>query len=129
LIKVSEQEIEHESVGANPPNEREGIVAGIVEEQLEGVNHDGNELHHLKHSQVLFPPQVLLHVRTACSEHVIEIHDDVNECVDESEKRAVSARHEFYSPPDCTGEKRERDINSFVKQPIGLISSRQCAHR
>jgi hypothetical protein len=47
LIKVTEQEVKHDSMSANPPNKCNWIIARIVEEKLEGMNHDHDELDHL----------------------------------------------------------------------------------
>lgn len=99
-VKVSEQEIKHDSMSANPPNKGQRIVAWIVEEQLKGMNHNGHKLSHLQDRQPFLPPQIFLHVWTHCCEHVVKVHNDVNESVDKSKERAVSAGHKFNSPPN-----------------------------
>jgi len=48
-------------------------------------------LYHLEHSQVFLPPEVLLHVRSNGSQHVVRVHDDVYESVEQPEECAVTA--------------------------------------
>lgn len=59
IIELLEEEPEHDSVHADPPDEGAGVVA-VNEEQLEGVDHDGHELSHLQDCDVFLPPEVLL---------------------------------------------------------------------
>lgn len=99
IEEVLEQEEEHARVHSNPPDEGDWIVARIPDQQLEGVQHDGDELHHLEHGQVLLPPQIFLHLRSHRGQHVIRVHHDVNAGVDEAEERRVTARRELNAPP------------------------------
>lgn len=48
-------------------------------------------LYHLEHSQVFLPPEVLLHLRTNSGQHVVRVHDDVHERVEQPEESAVTA--------------------------------------
>jgi len=48
-------------------------------------------VYHLEHSQVFLPPEVLLHLRTYGCQHVVRVHDDVHERVEQPEERAVTA--------------------------------------
>jgi hypothetical protein len=86
-------------MSANPPNKSNGIVAGIIKEQLKGVCHNSNKLGHLQNCQILFPPKILLHLWSHCGKHVVEIHYNMNECVYKTEEGTVTARSELYSPP------------------------------
>jgi len=54
-------------VHADPPHESLRVVA-VNEEQLERMQHDGQELQHLQGGQVLLPPQVFLHVGAQSSQ-------------------------------------------------------------
>lgn len=47
--------------------------------------------YHLEHGQVFLPPQVLLHLRSDGGQHVVRVHDDVHERVEQTEERAVTA--------------------------------------
>lgn len=90
FVELFEQEEKHDRVHADPPDERFRIVA-IDEQQLERVNHDGQELDHLQRGQVLLPPQVLLDGRAERGQQIVRVHDDVYERVEKPKERAVSA--------------------------------------
>lgn len=100
---------------SDPPDKGDGKIARIGEQQLEGVYHDGNELDHLEDGQVLFPPQVLLHLWPHGGKHVISVHHNVNSGVEESEERWVAARGEFNAPPDCEGENNDEIVKGNAK--------------
>lgn len=87
IVKVLEEEEEHACMHSNPPDECNWIIAWIVEEELESVNHHSNKLHHLKQSQVLLPPEIGLHLWSHCGKHIVEVHNDMNDDIKESEKR------------------------------------------
>jgi len=89
LVELLEQEEEHHGVHADPPDESLRVVA-VDEEQLERVQHDGQELQHLQGGQVLLPPQVFLHVGAQGGQQVVRVHDYVDERVQQSEERAVA---------------------------------------
>jgi len=89
LVKLLKQEEEHNGVHADPPDESLRVVA-VDEEQLERVQHDGQELQHLQGGQVLLPPQVFLHVGAQGGQQVVRVHDYVDERVQQSEERAVT---------------------------------------
>jgi len=80
LVELPEQEEEHHGVQADPPDECFWIIA-LDEEQLEGVNHDGDELQHLESGQVLLPPEEWLHLWTHRCQKIIHVHHDVDEGV------------------------------------------------
>lgn len=108
---------------ANPPDERLRVVA-IDEEQLEGVHHDQDELdlweqrirletgftshaaYHLQSGQVLLPPEVFLVLRTHGGEHVVGVHHDVDEGVEQAEEGAVTT---------CRGVGRIRMVRGWVR--------------
>lgn len=85
LVEFLEQEEKHDGVHADPPDERLRVVA-FDEEQLEGVDYDGDELHHLEGGQVLLPPEIGLHPWTHRRQKVVRVHDDVNESVEQSKE-------------------------------------------
>lgn len=62
------------------------------------MNNFGN--YHLEGSEVFLPPQVFPHVRAHRSEHVVRVHDDVHEGIQQPEERGVSARGELHAEPD-----------------------------
>jgi hypothetical protein len=73
-------------VTSDPIREGHWVVAGITEEKLEGVSHDADELNHLENSQVFFPPEKFLHLWSDGGHHVICVHNNVNEGVEEEEE-------------------------------------------
>jgi hypothetical protein len=52
FVEVREEEVEHNSVHSNPPDEGTRVVA-IGEEKLEGVEHNSNKLN-LKYTNITF---------------------------------------------------------------------------
>jgi len=58
-----------------------------------------NELDHLEHSQVFLPPEVLLHLWSNSGQHVVRVHNDVYESIEQSKERAVTARCELDAKP------------------------------
>lgn len=84
----------------DPHHETLWVVA-FHEQQLELVNKDGHKLNHLESGQVLLPPDVLLIFRAHGGNHVIEVHDDVDERVQESKECAVTTWGEFQSHPNA----------------------------
>ena len=67
IEETFKQEEEHDCMQSNPPSKCDWILARIRNEKLESMNHDGNKLNNLEHSQVFFPPQVFLNFWTHCS--------------------------------------------------------------
>lgn len=45
-----------------------------------------DELDHLECCQISFPPNEFLIFRTHCGYHIIEIHNNMNECIEQCEK-------------------------------------------
>lgn len=90
LVELLEQEEEHDGVHADPPDESFWIVA-VDEQQLESVDHDGQELHHLQTGQILLPPQVFLDFGSQSGQQVVRVHDNVYESVQQTEERTVTA--------------------------------------
>lgn len=85
LVKIGEEAEEEDAVTADPPDKGFGVVA-IDEEQLESVHHNGDELNHLECGEVFFPPNEFLVLRAHGGHHVVEVHDDVDEGVEQTEK-------------------------------------------
>lgn len=83
-----------------------------------GESGECGHAHHLQTSQVLFPPEVLLILRAHRGQHVVEVHDYVNERVQESEEGAMAARRELQAHPD--GE-RHYPVMDHVKRRHLLI--------
>jgi len=90
-------------MGSDEVGEANGVVAVVLEEQLEGVHHDQDELDHLHDREVLLPPQVLLHLGAHRGQHVVGVHEDVHEGVQESKEGRVAAGRELDAPPDGHG--------------------------
>lgn len=77
-----------------------GEVTLFVKYELEGVDHDANELHHLQCRHVLFPPGVLLVAGSHGRQHVVQVHADVDEGIEEAEERGVTSSNKTCSNPD-----------------------------
>lgn len=103
FVEIGEQEEKQNRMRSDEVREVDGIVAFVPDQQLECVQHDQHELHHLQQGQVFLPPQVLLDFGSHRGEHVVSVHDDVHERVEEAEERAVAAGREFDAPPHRRG--------------------------
>ena len=57
--------------------------------------------YHLESGEVLLPPNVLLVLRTHGSHHVVKVHDNVDESVEQTEKGRVATGSEADSEPDA----------------------------
>lgn len=82
------------------PNHEALRVVAVGKEQLELVSEDGHELHHLERGEVFLPPNILLVFGTHRSDHVIEVHHNVDKGIEQSKESAVAARGKFHSHPD-----------------------------
>lgn len=100
LVKIGEETEEEDAVASDPPNKGLGVVA-IDEEQLERVHHNGDELNHLKSGEIFLPPNEFLVLWSHGGHHVVEIHDDVDESVEQTEESRVATRCETDSEPDA----------------------------
>lgn len=54
---------------------------------------------HLQIGDPMFPPQVFLELWSHSREHVVEVHDNVNEWVDDSDEGSVSTGEVFRATP------------------------------
>lgn len=94
---------------ANEVGKANGIVAVVLEEQLERVHHDQHKLNHLHHGQIFLPPEITLHSRSHRGQHIVRIHEDVHECVEESKECRMSARRKLDAPPNGDGHNAMMD--------------------
>ena len=116
IVKVGKEQEKHHSVHANQPHERFGKVA-INKQQLKLVHGKDNELNHLKFREVFLPPTIRPESRSQRSQHVVEIHENMHERVEESEERRVSTRNESDAEPD--GKRHDAVVNDV--KPGNLI--------
>ncbi len=93
-VELGEEDEKHDGVGAYVVGKLPGEVAVVVENKLEAVRHDADKLDHLERGHVLLPPDVLLVFRAHGGDHVIEVHEDVDERVEKTEERRVTAGDE-----------------------------------
>lgn len=100
LVEIGEQEVEHNGMSANKVSKTNWIVAIILEEQLEGVYHYQNKLNHLQNSQIFLPPQIFLYFWAHGGKHIIGVHKNVYESVQESKEGRMTARCKLNTPPD-----------------------------
>lgn len=98
LVEVVEEVVEEDGVGEDDDDRPFGVVA-VAPEQLEEVVESQAELDQLKRREVLLPPEVLLQARPHGGEHIIRVHDDVNEAVYEANKGSVATRVVFDRAP------------------------------
>lgn len=62
-----------------------------------------NKRYHLEGGEILLPPDVLLVLWAHRRDHVVEVHDDMHEGVEESEEGRVTTWREFQAHPDREG--------------------------
>jgi hypothetical protein len=62
----------------NDPHENSREIA-IDKYQLERMDYNAKKLKHLQASQVLLPPQILLHLWAQHTKKIIAVHDQVHE--------------------------------------------------
>jgi len=121
LVEVGEEAEEEHSVATDPPDESLGVVA-VDEEQLEGVHHNSDELDHLEGGEVFLPPDELLVLGSHGSNHVIEVHDNMHECVEQAEEGGMSAGGEANAEPyahrhdTVVDDMQQRDMLLFLAQ-------------
>lgn len=58
-----------------------------------------HKLHNLHSGQMFFPPEILLHMRSECSQHIVSVHEDVDETVDETKEGWMTASKKFHTDP------------------------------
>lgn len=89
IVELLEQEEEHDGVHADPPHESLRVIA-VNKQQLEGVDHYGQKLHHLQGGQIFLPPQVLLDVGSQRGQQVVGVHDDMHKGIEQTEERTMA---------------------------------------
>lgn len=102
-VKVNEQNEEAHLVKADPYVECFGEIAFVPKEELEAMNRSRDELCDLEGSQVFLPPGKSFESGTHGCEQVVQVHDHVNEGIDESEKHGVTAANVASPRPDADG--------------------------
>lgn len=103
-------------MSANVDGKLPGKATIFIENQLKGMGENSYELDHLERCQMLLPPEVLLVLGSHCRHHVVEVHDDMNEGVEESKEGGVASGQKSGSNPHGTGHDsmmnymQERDL-------------------
>ena len=83
---------------------------------------DGRGTYHLESGEVFFPPNEFLILWTHGGHHVVKVHDDVDEGVEQTEKGRVTARRETNSKPDAhwhdavVNDVQKRNVLIFLAQ-------------
>lgn len=98
FVEFVEEEEEHDGMHANEPDKCTRIVT-LDEQQLECMNHNGDELNHLEGGKILLPPEELLVFRSHSSQKIICIHNNMYKGVYKSKKSTMSAWGKFNSKP------------------------------
>lgn len=86
-----------------------------------------DELHDLHSGQVFLPPKVLLHVRTERGQHVVHVHEDVYEGVDDAEKSRVSTGEELYADP--AADRHHRVMVQMQERNLPVLFAQHEEHR
>lgn len=92
-IELREEDEEHDRMCSNEPTIGHREPAILDEEELDGMHEDTDELHHLYVGDVPLPPDVLLVLRSHGSHHVVGVHEEVNESVEEAEESGMASGH------------------------------------
>lgn len=85
---------------SDPPAESDGKIT-VDEYQLETMDRSNNELHYLEARQMLFPAEVFANAWSHRRQEVVEVHDDVHQRIEKSEKTGVSTGRKTNSRPYC----------------------------
>jgi len=73
------------------------------------MEEDDDKLNHLEASQILFPPEIRLNLRTTRCEKIIEIHDGVDTGVEHDTKHGVSTTYKLDTKPTEPGDNAVMD--------------------
>ncbi|KAL3189350.1 hypothetical protein MRX96_002667 [Rhipicephalus microplus] len=107
-VEVEEQHEEEHSLEDGQVAEVRRETA-VVEHRDGTVEHERDELAHLKLGQVALPPQVRPEPGAQGGERVVRVHDHVDEAVEEREERILSRGTEVDAQPDGPGDERVVD--------------------
>lgn len=77
--------------------------------QLEWRSRKQSKTYHLKSGEIFLPPNEFLVLRAHGSHHVVKVHDDVDECIEQTEESRVAARCETDAEPDAHGHNTMMD--------------------
>ena len=80
-----------------------------------------SKTYHLESGEILLPPNVLLILRAHRRDHVVEVHDDVDEGVEEGEEGRVAARCELEAHPD--GEGHDAVVDHMQRRHVLVLLS------
>ena len=69
-------------------------------EKLDGVRKDAHKLNHLQVSHVSFPPDVLFVLGSHGCTHVVQVHEDVNKCIQEAKEGGMTTRDPSKAKPN-----------------------------
>lgn len=81
-----------------------------------------DKLYNLHDGQVFFPPKILLHMRPERGQHVVGVHKDVDEGVDDAKESRVTTGKKLHTDPGTNWHQRmmvkmqERDLSIFFAQ-------------
>merc|ERR1719376_761470 len=82
---------EHDGMRSDEVSVCLGEAAIGNEQQLNGVDKDADELDHLHVGHVPLPPDVLLVLRPQSGKHVVGVHEEVDNAVEEAKEGCVTA--------------------------------------
>lgn len=64
----------------------------------------------MQSSQILFPPQIFLILRTHSREHIVGVHNNMYKGIEQTEEGTVTTRGEFYTKPN--GHRHTTVVNN-----------------
>lgn len=96
-----------------------GKSALLVKEQLETVQHNPDELDHLKRGHVLLPPDVLLVLGPHGRQEIVSVHEHVNKCVEEAKEGGVAAGNPAGAWPH--GERHDPMVDNMEQGDVGEL--------
>ena len=112
-VEVEKEERDYHAIGQVRNGKSFGECAVRPENVNDRVSHDGEKLNELKLRQVLLPAQILLHVRSECGQHVVGVHDRVNERVEHAQEERLSAAYVLEAQP---GVREHGRVVKHVKE-------------
>jgi len=96
--EVGEEEHQEDRVDEEGVGESLRIVT-FDEQELRGVRNHDHKLNQLSCCHILLPEQVLLVFRAERGQEVVKVHENMNERVEQANKRVEAAWREFHTKP------------------------------
>lgn len=122
LVEGVEELEEENSVDDLEGDENFGTVARCIEKHVDRVDGAEDKLHQLENGDPVFPPKVLLHVRSKSSQGVVGVHHRVDKGVDEGNKSVVGVSGKLEE--DVTPEGHHCVVEDVKSSYVGVLFSK-----